>query len=213
MVSSGECGSEGEEQAADAAAGKPVDDMRDMREVIEEFRASLTDLTSQISREHDRAQARESVIDRLHSDVERLRAGEMRSLLRPAVTDMRLLRDDLTVQARSVPEAMTSGEVTVLLESYADSVALILERCGVVPVRPVAGEAKFNPRQQQAVGVLGTDRADLDGIVAEVVSDGYTEADTGQLVAPAKVKVYKVTGDPVAVDRPAEHQQPGDWDG
>jgi len=194
MVPSGESGPEDEEQAADEAADDGVLD------AIAEVRVSLTELTSQLAREHDRAQSREVVIDRLHAEVERLRAGEARSLLRPAVTDLRLLRDDLTAQARSVPEGMTRGEVTALLESYADSVALILERCGVVPVRPAAGETTFSPRQQQVVGVLGTGRADLDGIVAEVISDGYTEAGTGQLVAPAKVTVYKVTADLAAGD-------------
>lgn len=195
MVSSGEGIAGGEEQVTDEAVDGALD-------VIAEFRASLTELASQLAREHDRAQARESVIDRLHAEVERLRTGETRSLLRPAVTDLRRLRDDLTVQARSVPEGMTRGEVAALLESYADSVVLILERCGVLPVRPVAQEAKFDPHQHQVVGVLGTDQTDLDGIVADVVSDGYTEVDTGRVVAPAMVTVYKVT-----VDLAAENEQ------
>ena len=158
MVPSGECDPEDEDRATHDAVGEPVDGALG---VLAEFLASLTALTSQVAREHDRAQARESVIDLLHREVERLRAGEVRSVLRPAVTDLRRLRDDLTGQARSVPEAMTRGEVAALLESYADSVALILERCGVLCVRPVAEETKFDAHQQQAVGVVGTDRADL----------------------------------------------------
>ena len=65
---------------------------------------------------------------------------------------MRRLRDDLLAQARGVPETMSRGDVAALLESYADSVALILERCGVVAVRPAA-RAPFDPREQQACGV------------------------------------------------------------
>lgn len=157
---------------------------------VSELRACLGGLESQAAREHDRAEARESVIDRLHGEVARLRAGEARSLLRPAVTDLRRLRDDLLSQARSVPEAMTRGEVGALLESYADSVALILERCGVVAVRPVP-DTRFDSRQQQVSGVAVTGQPELDGTVASIVSDGYADADTGLPVAPARVIVYR----------------------
>ena len=200
MVSSDEGLPEGAGQVPEEVVGGSPDDALGM---IMELRVSLRELTSQLAREHDRAQARETVIDRLHAEVERLREGEARTLLRPAVTDLRRLRDDLATQARSVPAEMTKGEVAVLLESYADSVALILERCGVVPVRPVARETRFEPHQQQAVGVVGTGQAALDGIVAEVVSDGYAEAGTGRPVAPARVTVYKATP-----DQPAWEERP-----
>jgi molecular chaperone GrpE (heat shock protein) len=160
---------------------------------IGELRASLTALEAQAAREHDRAQAREAVIGRLHAEVERLRAGEARSLLRPAVTDLRRLRDDLIAQARSVPEAMTRAEVAVLLESYADSVLLILERCGVVAVRPEE-RTGYDPHQQQVSGIVETAEPDLDGTVAGIVSDGYAEADTGRPVAPTRVTVYRHDG-------------------
>jgi molecular chaperone GrpE len=157
---------------------------------VTELRSSLDGLESQAAREHDRAEAREAVIDRLHEEVASLRAGEARSLLRPAVTDLRRLRDDLLTQARSVPETMTRGQVATLLESYADSVALILERCGVVAVRPVPQD-RFDARQQQVSGIESTGRPELDGTVASIVSDGYADADTGLPVAPARVIVYR----------------------
>ncbi len=162
---------------------------------VGEMRATIGLLVSQVSREHDRAQAREGVIDRLHEELQRFRAGERRELLRPMVTDLRLLRDDLIGQSRSVPEAMTRDQVATLLESYAESVALILERCGVVAVRPaVAG--RFDPRQQQVSELTVTSRADLDGTIASVTGDGYTNADTGRPVAPARVVVYQFAAVP-----------------
>lgn len=157
---------------------------------ISELRASLAGLESQAARDHDRAQAREAVIDRLHEEVGRLRAGEARALLRPAVTDLRRLRDDLLTQARSVPETMTHDEVGALLKSYANSVVLILERCGIVAVRP-APDTKFDPRHQQVSDIAETGQRDLDGLVAGIVSDGYAEADSGLPVAPARVIVYQ----------------------
>ena len=174
-------------RSADEDPGRPADTVLT---AISELRVSLAGLESQAARDHDRAQAREAVIDRLHEEVARLRAGEARALLRPAVTDLRRLRDDLLIQARSVPETMTRDEVTALLESYADSVVLILERCGIVAVRP-ATDTKFDPRQQQVSGIAETGQPDLDGMVAGIVSDGYAEADGGLPVAPARVIVYR----------------------
>ena len=174
-------------RSADEDPGRPADTVLT---AVSELRVSLAGLESQAAREHDRAQAREAVIDRLHEEVARLRAGEARALLRPAVTDLRRLRDDLLIQARSVPETMTRAEVTALLESYADSVVLILERCGIVAVRP-ATDTKFDPRQQQVSGIAETGQPDLDGMVAGIVSDGYAEADGGLPVAPARVIVYR----------------------
>jgi molecular chaperone GrpE (heat shock protein) len=175
------------ERPGDHASGRSADPVLS---AVSELRACLAELESKVAREHDRAQAREAVIDRLHEEVERLRAGEARALLRPMVTDLRRLRDDLLAQARSVPETMTRGEVTALLESYADSVVLILERCGIVAVRPEP-YARFDPRQQQASGLAETGERDLDSTVASIVSDGYAEADSGLPVAPARVIVYR----------------------
>lgn len=183
----------GGERRDGAAADDPGGLASAVLAAVSELRASLASVATQAARDHDRAQAREAVIDRLHGEVERLRAGEVRALLRPVVTDLRRLREDLLTQACSVPEAMTRDEVTVLLESYADSVALTLERCGIVAVRPVK-DSKFDPRQQQVSDIAETGDRDLNGLVADIVSDGYAEADGGRPVAPARVIVYRHVG-------------------
>lgn len=188
---------------ADVQDKKPSDPLLT---AVDKMRATIGQLVSQVSREHDRAQAREGVIDRLHEELQRFRAGERRELLRPVVTDLRLLRDDLIGQSAAVPEAMTRDQVATLLTSYADSVALILERCGVVPIRPGLA-ASFDPRQQQASDLAETSQADLDGTIAKVVSDGYADADTGLPVAPARVVVYRFAaspGEPGSRDEPSE---------
>lgn len=86
---------------ADVQDKKPSDPVLT---AVDEMRAAIGQLVSQVSREQDRAQAREGVIDRLHEELQRFRAGERRELLRPVVTDLRLLRDDLIGQSRAVPE-------------------------------------------------------------------------------------------------------------
>jgi molecular chaperone GrpE (heat shock protein) len=143
-----------------------------------------------MAREHDRVRVREVVIDRLHEENQRLRAGEARELLRPVLADLRRLRDDLLRQARSLPETISSANAAVLLESYADSAALILERYGVTPVRP-ALPVSFDPRRHRAAGVTETSDPELAGTVALILSDGYETADTGATVAPASVIVYR----------------------
>ena len=171
------------------------------------MRAIIGQLVSEVSQEHDRAQAREGVIDRLHEELQQFRAGERRELLRPVATALRLLRDDPIGHSRSVPETMTRDPVAILLASYADRVALILECCGALTVRTVVA-AKFDPRQQQASDLTETSRADLDGTIASVVDDGYADADTGRPVAPTRVVVYRFAarpqGEPDRPPRPDE---------
>ncbi len=162
-------------------------------EAIKALHATVAGLAFQIAGEHDRAKAREAVIDRLHEETQRLRAGEARELLRPLLTDLRRLRDDLLGQARSVPETMSGPHVTVLLESYADSVVMILERYGVIAVSPEP-RTPFDPRRHCATGTLASPGPELDGVIATLLSDGYEDAQTGSIIAPARVILYRRDG-------------------
>jgi molecular chaperone GrpE len=150
-------------------------------------------LSFQVAREHDRAKAREAVIDRLHEENQVLRAGEARAFLRPVLTDLRQLRDDLLAQSRSVPPAVSPGNVAELLGSYAESVAIILERYGVNAVSPLP-RAPFDPRRQRAAGTVTTPEPELDGLIATVLSDGYEDAQAGTVIVSARVTVYHHDG-------------------
>jgi len=158
---------------------------------IGSLREAVERLGVQVAQGHARAAARERIIDRLHDEVELLRAGQARVLLRPAVSDLRRLHGDLLAQARSAPDGMTRAQVAALLESFADSAELALERCGVTVVRPAAGMA-CDPRLHQAVEAMPTSSPELDKTIVRVVSDGYTELDTGRTLAPARVVIYSL---------------------
>jgi molecular chaperone GrpE len=162
-------------------------------EAVRSLHAAMQDLAAQVANEHDRAKAREAVIDRLHEETQRLRAGEGRELLRPVLSDLRKLRDDLQGQARSVPGVMSNANVAALLDSYADSVELILERNGVMAVRPKP-DAPFDPRRHRAAGIAAASEQGLDGMIATVLNDGYEDTQTGSVIAPARVIVYRHTG-------------------
>lgn len=177
-------------RSEDALAATPASAVLD---AIKALHDTVDGLSFQVAREHDRAKAREAVIDRLHEENQRLRAGEAREFLRPVLADLRQLRDDLLGQARSVAEAMSAGNVAVLLESYADSMAIILERYGVIAVSPQP-RAPFDPRRHCATGTMAAPGQELDGTIATVLSDGYEDARADTVIVPAKVIVYRQAG-------------------
>ncbi len=173
--------------AEPAGSSAPADGAEDR---LAELRAAIAELAGQERDHHARAQARERVIDNLHAEVQRLRVGEQGLLLRPVITDLQHLRGDLLHQARTLPEKMDRQQVAELLESFALSAELALERCGSVPVRPALG-APFSAREHRAVGVLPAERPEQDQTVGAVLADGYRDTATDRVTVPAKVQVLR----------------------
>jgi molecular chaperone GrpE len=159
---------------------------------LAEVQAALLALAHRFDAESERAAARERVIDRQHADIERLRAVERVGAMRPLITDLCLLRNDLLRQATTLPADISAERVAGLLESFAVTVEESLLRCGVeVQPREVGG--RFAPGRQQVARVIEVDDPDRDGTVAEIVQDGYAEIDGGRVVAPARVTVHRAT--------------------
>ncbi|MEV0701485.1 nucleotide exchange factor GrpE [Saccharopolyspora sp. NPDC050389] len=147
-------------------------------------------LTEQVREHHERAAARERVIDKLHAEVERLRAGEQNLVLRPITTDLQNLRKDLLHQARTLPAELGRQQVADLLDSFALSAEQALERCGSAPIRPAVG-AEFSAREHRAIKVLPADDPGQHERIAVVVSDGYLDTTTDRVTVPARVHVYR----------------------
>ncbi|MGH3568144.1 MAG: nucleotide exchange factor GrpE [Pseudonocardia sp.] len=152
--------------------------------------SALADVAQRLAGESDRAAARERVIDRQHEDIERLRSVERVGQLRPVVTDLYQLRNDLLRQAGRIPAEMTGPKVAELLDSFAATVEEALERCGITVLPREVGGA-FVPGHQQIAAVVEIDDAERDGTVAGVVQDGYAEIDGGKVVAPARITLYR----------------------
>lgn len=165
------------------------------------------DLAEQTRAHHVRAAAREKVIEDLHEEVQRLRAGERSLVLKPVVVDLQTLRNDLLHQARTVPGEMSARQVADLLESFALSVEQALERCGSTPVRPEPG-TPFSARDHRAVKVVAAGNRDEDSTIADVVADGYHDANLDRVTAPARVTVRKWT-DPEAGTTGQENGEDG----
>jgi len=149
---------------------------------------SVGELVEQVRAHHARAHARERVIDRLHAEVERLRVGEQGLLLRPIVTDLQRLHADLLHQARTLSPQLDRQQAASLLESFALSVELALERCGSVPIRPSVG-AEFSAREHRAVKLVEAASPEEDGTIAAVVADGYLDTSIDRVTVPARVHV------------------------
>ena len=156
---------------------------------IQELRDAVTELSQQIANYHARAAVREKTIDRLHGELERLRAGEARHLLRPVIADLRRLHHDLRAQARSA-SAISPAQAVALLESFAESAELALERCGIAVIRPEPG-APCQPGPHQVTGFEPASDASLDGRIMKIATEGYLDVDSGRPITPARVIIYR----------------------
>lgn len=172
-----------------------------------ELRDAIASLTEQIAVGHARAAAREKIIDRLHGEVERLRAGEVRLLLRPVIADLRRLHHDLLAEARSVAGAISPAQAVALLESFAESAELALERCGIAVIRPEPG-GPCQPGPHQVTGFEPTGDDGLDGRIFQITSGGYRDVDSGRPIAAARVIIYRACK-PEAEPEPEQRARAG----
>ncbi|NBE84915.1 nucleotide exchange factor GrpE [Micromonospora rubida] len=181
-----------------AVAPEPATGPDRLDELAQRLGDELAGLRAEVAREHHRAAAREQVIDRLHEENQRLRAGERLLLLRPLLTDLQRLRHDLLRTAAGLPAGFDTAAAADMLRSYAASLELTLERGGVTVLVPVPGAA-FDPSTQRAAGTVPAVDPGQEGTVAEVVLDGYHDVEAGRTVVPAAVRVHRWLPDPAPV--------------
>jgi molecular chaperone GrpE len=161
-------------------------------EAMGEISTALGRVAEASERYHARAEQREGVIDYLRSELDVLRRGERRGLLRPLLTDMCRLRDDLLKQADTLPPDFDAAKAADLLRSYAETIELTLESNGVVTFTPDSGDL-FNPRMHRRTTGEATADATLAGHIAGIRRDGYLDIEANTPIAPAEVTVYVVT--------------------
>jgi molecular chaperone GrpE len=151
--------------------------------------ATVREVADLSQRYHARAEQREGVIDLLRSELEVLRRGERRGLLRPLLADLCRLRGDLLAQSAALPADFDAAKAADLLRSYADTIELTLESNGVLTYAPDGGE-RFDPRVHRRVGGEATDDPALAGHVAAIRRDGYLDIEAHSPIAPAEVIVF-----------------------
>lgn len=189
------------EPSAVEPAGQAADLLAGILKAVQEVAESS-------ERYHARAEQREGVIDHLHSEVDRLRRGERRSLLRPLLVELCRLRNDLLRQSEDLPDDFDAEQARLLLRSYAESVEIALEDSGVVTFAPGEGDS-FEPRMHRKVGGEPTIDPAATGRVARVRRCGYLDVDANIPIAPAEVVLFGAAGAAPA-EIPAVHRSQPD---
>jgi molecular chaperone GrpE len=157
--------------------------------LLTEIVGTVREMADASERYHARAQQREGVIDYLQAELDLLRRGERRGLLRPVLADLCRLRDDLLKQAATLPGDFDAAKATDLLRSYAETIQLTLESNGVIAFAPDDGDP-FDPRMHRRVSGEATADPALAGRIAEVRRDGYLDIESNSPIAPAEVTVF-----------------------
>lgn len=130
---------------------------------------------------------RESIIDQLHEENQRLRDGVGRLILEPVVADLIRLHDQLEREVRRLGADEADGR---LLRSFADEVLEILDRCGIESFLAEPGES-FQHGRHRPVGVVVCDDESRHNTVAEVAAAGFYERDTGRVRRPLQAYVHQ----------------------
>ena len=162
-----------EESGADAALAVLADRLAKVEEQLAEF--------------HQRAAHRELVIDRLHEENIKLRSGLSRIILEPVVADLIRLYDQLDRESRRLE---SNAENWRLMRSFADDVALILDRCEIEVFSAEPGEP-FQPDRHRPLAVVACQDEDQHNTVAEVLAAGFVERQTGRIRRPVQARFHQ----------------------
>ena len=139
----------------------------------------------QLSEFHRRSAHRESLIDRLHEENQRLRGGIGRVVLEPVVADLIRLYDQLSREARRL-----GGQHERLLSSFAEDVAQILDRCGYEIFSAEPGDP-FLRERHRPLAVVPCDDESGHNTVAEMVAAGFVERDSGRVRRPLHARFHQ----------------------
>jgi molecular chaperone GrpE len=114
----------------------------------------IAELAEQQAEFHRRSVHRELVIDHLHEENQRLKAGTRRAILEPVVVDLFRIHESMLRECGRLAE--TQPRAGKVLASYADELEMVLERCGFATFAAEPGEA-FQPGRHAPAGTEVTD--------------------------------------------------------
>jgi molecular chaperone GrpE (heat shock protein) len=125
------------------------------------------------------------LVDELHSDNQRLRAGELFQAQAPLLRDLVRLHDDVERLEAG------GGDAAADLALVRQQLLQVLDRAGVRRYEVAAGEPFDGTRHQGVRSVPATDGA-VDRTVAAMVRCGF-ERDDGRVLRPADVEVHRAS--------------------
>lgn len=159
------------------------------RALLGELIERLGQVEGQLAEFHRRSAHREAVIDQLHEENQRLRGGIGRAILEPVIADLLRLHDQLDREARRL------GADGLLFRSFADDVALILDRCGLEIFSAEPGEP-FEHERHRPLAVLPCDDEARHNTVAEVIAAGFVERASGRVRRPVQARFHQYSPAP-----------------
>jgi molecular chaperone GrpE len=180
------------EQSAAESPPPPLNDDRAhgsgaLADILERLRL----LEQQSAEYHLRAAHREAVIDRLHSENQKLRDEARGLIFDPITADLIRLYDGLHRDAGRLAEAGADPGMVKLISSYAEDVELILDRCGLEPFTAVPGES-FKLGEHSVAATIETTAQDRENTIAEVTATGFRERVSGLVKRPVRAKFYRL---------------------
>lgn len=151
----------------------------------------LRDLELQTAEYHRRSAHREAVIDRLHLENQKLRDEARGSVFDPITADLMRLYDGFRRDAERLAESGAEPGIVRLMESYAEDVELILDRCGLELFSATAGEA-FRVGEHAVVATVEAQEENQNNTVALVTAVGFRDRATGHVKRPIRAKFYRM---------------------
>jgi molecular chaperone GrpE (heat shock protein) len=149
----------------------------------------LAKVEEQLAEFHRRSAHREAVIDRLHEENTELRSGLSRIILEPVVADLIRLYDQLNRECLRLESNAQDGQ---LMRSFAEDVALILDRCGIEVFSAEPGEP-FQPERHRPLAVVPCEDQARHNTVAEVLAAGFAERASGRVRRPVQARFHRYT--------------------
>jgi molecular chaperone GrpE (heat shock protein) len=132
-------------------------------------------LSDQLKETNRISQERESVIDRLHRENQKLKQGELQQAVLPIFRDLIRLYDDLKSTASKYSDQEGAGNENVVkdLSCYGETVIDILYRYGVEKIEARAGD-DFSSKEHKAVAAAPTAEQGQDRKISRIIRDGFS---------------------------------------
>jgi molecular chaperone GrpE (heat shock protein) len=177
-----------------SAAGNPPalqgEAWADCASGLSELSERVRKLEDQGAEYHRRSAHREAVIDRLHVENQRLQDESRGSVFNPLTADLMRLYDGLHREAKRLADSAAGADLANLLDTYAEEVELILDRCGLELFTAAPGDP-FKAGEHEAVATVESPEDDQNNTIAAVTAVGFRQRATGQVKRPVRAKFYR----------------------
>lgn len=158
---------------------------------------ALGELTVAVERIRARAEKDQDIISRMQQRIDELQGNQSRALMGPVVTELAKLHAAVLESAELDYERLGVDRVRKELALTADRVIDAMDLVGVTLIEAEPGEP-FDARQHNAVRRVATTDPALDGVIAEVLRQGFRFEGEPKPALHARVKVYVFDAEPPA---------------